>query len=44
MWRFRSKTKLPLKSVTIAPDTKTPDINPNNNTWQPLKISIVEPN
>jgi Peptidase family M1 domain len=40
-WRFRSKTRLPLKSVTIDPDTKTPDINPYNNTWRPLKSSVV---
>ena len=43
-WRFRSKTQLPLKSVTIDPDTKTPDINAYNNVWRPLKSNAVEPN
>ncbi len=41
-WRFRSKTQLPLKSVTIDPNTKTPDINPYNNTWRPTKNKDTE--
>ncbi len=39
-WTFKSSTKTALKSVTIDPEFKMPDVNPRNNTWQPLKSNV----
>ena len=38
-WTFRAETQQPLRSVTIDPDRKLPDINPRNNTWKPLRYT-----
>lgn len=38
-WTFRSNTQQPLRSVTIDPDNSLPDINPDNNTWRPVKYT-----
>ncbi|MGV3557167.1 M1 family metallopeptidase [Larkinella arboricola] len=33
-WSFKQPTTAPIRSVTIDPDEKLPDINPRNNTWK----------
>ncbi|GAB2783271.1 M1 family metallopeptidase [Rhabdobacter roseus] len=38
-WTFRAQTEQPLRSVTIDPDRKLPDINPRNNSWKPLRYT-----
>lgn len=43
-WTFKAPTKGPLKSVTIDPDSKTPDINPRNNTWRPARYISPDEN
>jgi aminopeptidase N len=43
-WTFKSTTKTPLKSVTIDPDSQTPDINPRNNTWRPARFISPDEN
>ena len=43
-WTFKTKTKLPLKSVVIDPDTQLPDINPRNNTWFPARVNSSNSN
>ena len=40
-WTFKSNTKTALKSVTIDPEFKLPDVNTRNNTWRPARL--VEP-
>ncbi|WP_247235930.1 M1 family metallopeptidase [Telluribacter sp. SYSU D00476] len=37
-WSFRAATEQPLRSVTIDPDHKLPDVNPRNNTWKPSPV------
>ncbi|WP_207507321.1 M1 family metallopeptidase [Telluribacter humicola] len=37
-WSFRANTEQPLRSVTIDPDNKLPDVNPRNNSWKPSQI------
>jgi len=41
-WTFKAPTKTALKSVTIDPDSQTPDINPSNNTWRPARFASPE--
>ncbi|MCF0059452.1 M1 family metallopeptidase [Dyadobacter sp. CY356] len=43
-WSFRVDTQQPIKSVTIDPDNQLPDINPQNNTWRPVKFAPTEAN
>lgn len=43
-WTFRVDTQQPIKSVTIDPDRQLPDINPQNNTWKPVKFTPTEAN
>ncbi len=38
-WTFRVDTQQPIKSVTIDPDNQLPDVNPQNNTWKPVKFA-----
>ncbi|WP_460637663.1 M1 family metallopeptidase [Larkinella harenae] len=33
-WTFKQPTTAPIRSVTIDPDEKLPDINPKNNSWR----------
>ncbi|WP_128546628.1 M1 family metallopeptidase [Larkinella soli] len=33
-WSFRQSTTAPIRTVTIDPDEKLPDINPKNNSWK----------
>jgi hypothetical protein len=37
-WTFKAKTTNPIKSVTIDPDKKLPDVEPKNNVWRPISI------
>lgn len=37
-WTFKAKTSSAIKSVTIDPDKKLPDVDPKNNTWRPVSI------
>lgn len=38
-WTFKTDTQQPLRSVKIDPDNNLPDINPENNTWRPVKYT-----
>jgi len=33
-WTFKSNTTTALRTVTVDPDKKVPDINPKNNVWR----------
>lgn len=39
-WTFGYPSKEPIKSVTLDPDKKLPDINPKNNVWKPLRATM----
>jgi hypothetical protein len=39
-WTFKADTKLPIRTVIIDPDKITPDSNPKNNTWKPVKVNV----
>jgi len=43
-WTFRAATQQPIRSVTIDPDNKLPDINSENNVWKPAKFAEPEIN
>jgi len=43
-WTFRASTNQPIRSVTIDPDKKLPDVDPSNNVWKPTKYAEPELN
>lgn len=43
-WTFKANTTQPLKSVTIDPGNKLPDIDPDNNQWKPFQAADTEIN
>ena len=38
-WSFKVPTHKTIKSVTIDPDNRLPDINPTNNMWRPVRYT-----
>ncbi len=39
-WTFKADSQQPLKTVTIDPDKKLPDVDPRNNVWKPMKYAV----